>query len=73
MENNNQVLNIKELSQLLHISVSTVRKLIYEGDIPHFKIGNRYYFEKVSIEEWILAKQNFIKGGEEYAYRRDNR
>lgn len=72
MEKYNQVLNIKELSRLLHISISTVRKLIYEGDIPYFKIGNRYYFERKSIEEWILSKQNLIVGGEEYAYRRYN-
>ncbi len=72
MEKYNQVLNIKELSGLLHISISTVRKLIYEGDIPYFKIGNRYYFERKSIEEWILAKQNLIVEGEEYAYRRYN-
>ena len=71
MENANFILNIKEISKLLNISISTVRKLIYEGDIPYFQIGNRYYFEKASIEDWILAKQNLNRGGEEYAYRRN--
>ena len=48
-----EVLNVKELTQYLRCSDSTVRKLIKNKEIPNFRIANRIYFKKVLIDMWI--------------------
>ena len=64
MEKNSEILNIKELSYWLHISTSMIRKLIYENKIPTFRIGNRYYFVRNIIKQWIINrhKETYIGG-----------
>lgn len=51
-----KILNINECAKLLHISVSMLRKLIYEKEICTFTIGNRYYFREADINRWIDEK-----------------
>lgn len=63
MLENKMILNLKELSNYLKISKSMIRKLIYENDIPFYKVGNRYYFEKEIIQQWIISKHNNIEIG----------
>lgn len=58
---NNNVFNIKEASLILHISVSMLRKLIYNNDISFFKIGNRYYFREEDICEFINNRIGGLK------------
>ena len=48
-----EVLNVKELTQYLRCSDSTVRKLIQNKEIPNFRIANRIYFKKALIDMWI--------------------
>ena len=47
------VLNIKELAEYLHCSIMSVRRMIYNKEIPYFTIGNRYFFKKASIDNYI--------------------
>ena len=47
------VLNIKELAKYLHCSIMSVRRMIYNKEIPYFTIGNRYFFKKESIDNYI--------------------
>ena len=61
ISNNKEILNIRETCLWLHISQSMLRKLIYDNEIPYFKIGNRYYFEKDIIQQWIISKHNDIE------------
>ena len=50
------ILNIKECARMPHISISTLRKLIYEKEINSFTIGNRYYFRESDIKAFIDNK-----------------
>ena len=50
---NNSIYDIKETAKKLHISISMLRKLIYEKDIRFFKIGNRYYFREEDLKNFI--------------------
>lgn len=64
MQNNHrEILNIKELSNWIHISNSKIRQLIYNNEIPVFKLGNRYFFKRDIIEQWLLNKHNNIDIG----------
>ena len=52
-------LTIKEVSELLGISVSTINRLIKNGDFPpKIKISQRrIVFMKREIDEWINSKK----------------
>ena len=54
-QENRPFLNIKEVSELLGISVSTINRLIKKGEFPSkIKISpRRIVFLKFQIEEWI--------------------
>ena len=57
-QENRPFLNIKEVSELLGISVSTINRLIKRGEFPpKIKISSRrMVFMKNHIEEWIDKK-----------------
>lgn len=47
------IMTRKELSELLHISKGTLLRLIHDGKIEAFQIGNSFRFTKDSILEFI--------------------
>ena len=56
---NRPFITIKEVSELLGISVSTINRLIKRGDFPQ-KIKTspkRMIFMKREIDEWIKSKK----------------
>ena len=63
MSSSQNILNLKDLALWLHISESMLRKLIYNNNIPYFKIGNRYYFDRDIIQKWIINLHNEIELG----------
>jgi len=56
---NRPFLTMKEVSDLLGISVSTINRLIKRGDFPlKVKLSpRRIVFMKKEIEEWIESKR----------------
>ena len=59
-QENRPFLNIKEVSELLGISVSTINRLIKRGEFPpKVKISpRRMVFMKKEINDWIDAKRD---------------
>ena len=54
------ILTIKELADYLKLNEKTTYRLVLNGDIPGFKIGGSWRFERTEIEKWIerqLEKQ----------------
>ena len=45
-----EIFNVKELTQYIRRSDSTVRKLIKNKQIPNFRIANKIYFKKALID-----------------------
>ncbi len=64
---NRPFLTIKEVSNLLGISVSTINRLIKKGEFPSkIKLSpRRKVFMKFEIEEWIKSK-SLIKEIKQY-------
>ena len=58
-QENRPFLTIKEVSELLRISVSTINRLIKRGEFPpKIKISSRrIVFMKHHIEEWVNGKR----------------
>lgn len=48
-----EILNVNELSSYLKVSPSTIRRLIARNEIPFYKVSNKIFFNKLSINEWI--------------------
>jgi len=48
-----EILDIKQLSNYLQVSISEIRKLVRQKNIPYFRIGNRLKFELANINLWI--------------------
>lgn len=59
MQDNLEILNLKEVSCYLHCSISLLRKLIYENEISYLE----YYFKKEILDKWIVSKYNDIEIG----------
>lgn len=54
---NSVMLDIKECSDYLNISVSLIRKLVKRKEIPHNRIGIKILFSKNEIDKWIRDNQ----------------
>ena len=66
-KNEKRILTIIELAEYLNCSISTIRKLIHNNEIPYFKILSKFYFYKDLINKWIIENHNDINlGGYEY-------
>ena len=48
-----EILEIKQLSNYLQVSISEIRKLVRQKNIPYFRIGNRLKFDLANINLWI--------------------
>ncbi len=51
-------LNIKEVSQLLKMNISTINNFIKEGRIPSYKVGKRRLFKKEELIEWVESQRD---------------
>ena len=47
------ILTIKDLADYLKLNEKTAYRLVSKGDIPGFKIGGSWRFERSGIEKWI--------------------
>lgn len=54
----NDVFNIKELALYLRCSQSFIRQLVKTKSIKYYLIGNRIFFRKSVIDNWILEQEN---------------
>ena len=63
-QENRPFLTIKEVSNILGISVSTINRLIKRGEFPDKKklSSRRFAFMKVEIQEWIDSKRSNWQG-----------
>jgi len=50
-----EVLDINDVAQLTGYSVKYLRTMIASRDIPHYKRGNRLFFNREEIEDWMMG------------------
>lgn len=59
-----EILTIREVAELLKINEKTAYKLASKGQIPGFKVGGSWRFERVEIASWIKRQvEEKRKGG----------
>ena len=50
----------QEVSDLLRVSVYTVRRWIKEGDLPAYKVGRGWRISESDIDSWLRKNQTAI-------------
>jgi excisionase family DNA binding protein len=53
-------LSVQDLMKLLPLKKSHIYSMIQSKKIPYYKLGGRYMFEKIEIENWIESNKNTI-------------
>ena len=48
------LMKAKEVSRYLRCSVTTVRRLVAKGQIPHFRLGKLVRFRRNEIDAWLI-------------------
>ena len=51
------MMTLAELAQHLQVNRNTLYKLIRQGEIPAFKIGSDYRFDRNAIEQLMADRQ----------------
>jgi excisionase family DNA binding protein len=52
------VLTVREVANYLHVSRSTILRLLKRNEIPAFKVGADWRFNVQQIDRWRLEQQN---------------
>ena len=59
----NEVLTASEVANYLRVSLSTIYRLLKSGDLPAFRIGSDWRFNRVHIEEWLKSRAQTPESG----------
>ena len=51
------ILTVKELSEYLKLNEKTAYRLAAKGEIPGFKVGGSWRFNKADIDNWIQQQK----------------
>ena len=51
------IITIKEVAEYLKIKEKTAYALAAKGEIPGFKVGGSWRFDKKDIQQWIAAQK----------------
>lgn len=62
-----QVFNVKEVANYLNCSVSSIRSLVRNKEIPHFRIGSKLNFNKEAVDNWVHNQELQSMQHEEYS------
>ena len=49
--------DVKQLAEYLNVSISLIRKLVKNKDIPYVRLGVKILFSKSEIDKWLLEQQ----------------
>lgn len=48
--------DVREVAKYLHCSETSIRKLIKEQEIPHYRICTKILFDKNIIDKWLIDR-----------------
>jgi len=56
------IMTIREVAEYLKIKEKTAYRLAAEGELPGFKVGGSWRFQRTEIAKWIKDKQGTPDG-----------
>ena len=52
-----ELMTIDEVSKFLRVHRSTVYRLVRNGELPAFKVGDQWRFNKSQVDQWLSGIQ----------------
>lgn len=56
--NLNEIMTVKQLADLINFDLNVIYAKCVKGEIPYFKIGKQYRFNKIDILNWIKTQKS---------------
>ncbi len=53
-----EILTLPEVAQLLKIAEKTVYSMAQKSQLPAFKVGGQWRFQRVDIDQWIAQQKS---------------
>ena len=50
-----RLMTVQELASYLRCSVTTVRRIVARGEIPHYRLGKMVRFRRREVDAWLTA------------------
>lgn len=57
MKEDDKVMTVVEVSQYLHVHPSTIYRLLRKKEIPAFRVGSDWRFNRESIDNWRTGRE----------------
>jgi excisionase family DNA binding protein len=57
MKDDDKVLTVAEVAEYLHVHPSTIYRLLRKREIPAFRVGSDWRFNRESIDDWRTARE----------------
>ncbi len=57
------ILTIREVADYLKVTERTLYRLVKDGELPAFKVGNSWRFRREDISAWIGTQTTSRRGG----------
>ena len=57
MMTNRPYLSIQEVARRFRVNTTTVYRLVKEGRLPAFKVGNQWRFSEERLQQWIADRE----------------
>ena len=57
MPSDKHYLSVEEVAGRFGVNVTTVYRLVKQGKLPAFKVGNQWRFSQARLEEWVADRE----------------
>jgi excisionase family DNA binding protein len=57
MKDEDKVLTVTEVAEYLHVHPSTIYRLLRKREIPAFRVGSDWRFNRESIDDWRTSRE----------------
>jgi len=56
-----ELLTVEEVADYLSVHRYTIYRFLAQKELPAFKVGNQWRFQKKMIDAWLMRNSNFQK------------
>ena len=57
MKDEDKVMTVMEVAEYLHVHPSTIYRLLRKQEIPAFRVGSDWRFNRESIDSWRTSRE----------------
>ena len=55
------ILTVQQVAEYLAVDAKSIYRLVGRGELPGFKVGGAWRFQKADIDTWILEQKTVLK------------